>query len=159
MTPSPPPTHGASAFIRRAIDRIAGCRRGVSAIEFALIAPVFMTMICGFFNVGQLFYGQSILDGAVQKAARSSALETGDTATADEKVREAVSTVLPGAEVTASRVSYYDFADIGRPERWDDEDGNGTCNDGEAYTDENPSGDWDAEISVSGKGGVSDLML
>lgn len=143
----------------RCLVRLLRCIRAVSAVEFALIAPVFMTMMGSIYNLGQLAYGRSVLDGAVQQAARNSTLEGGNTTEADTKVRNMVRRVLPNATVTASRVSYYDFNDIGRPEAWDDVDGDGTCNNGEAYTDENRSGDWDADIGLNGNGGAGDVII
>lgn len=146
-------------MISRTLPDLLEDSRAVSAVEFALVAPVFLTLMLGAFNVGQIVYGQSLLDGAVQQAARSSALETGDTAAADAHVEQLVSRILPGAAVTSSRVSYFDFADIGRPEQWNDADANGTCDDGEAYTDENGSGEWEADVGVDGNGGAGDVII
>jgi hypothetical protein len=70
-----------------------------------------------------------------------------------------VQQVLPGVTVASTRTSYYDFADIGRAEQWNDADGDGTCNDGEAYTDENGNGGWDRDIGVGGNGGANDVVL
>ena len=139
--------------------RLRQCSRGVTAIEFALVAPVFLTMMGMIYNLGQLFYGKSLLDGAAQLAARTSTLEGGSTSEADSVVRNQVGRVLPGASVTASRVSYVDFNDIGRAEAWDDVDDDGTCNDGEAYTDENCSGEWDSDIGLNGNGGAGDVIM
>jgi Flp pilus assembly protein TadG len=133
--------------------------RGTTVLEFGLLATVFITLLLGLFDIGQMVYVKSILTGATQEAARSSSLETGDTAAADALVSERVSAVAPGARVTTSRVSYYDFNDIGRPEAWNDEDGDGTCSDGESYSDENGNGQWDADIGASGNGGASDVVL
>ena len=131
----------------------------MAAIEFAIVAPVFLTMLIGIFDIGQMAYGRSVLSGAAQNAARSSALETANTTRADEAIREKVAPILPGAEVSSTRVSYYDFSDIGRAERWNDADSDGTCDDGEIYVDENGSGGWDADIGVIGNGGASDVVV
>ena len=97
--------------------------------------------------------------GAVQKAGRDSSLETGDTTVADEKVREQVEPVLPDVEISSERVSYFDFTDIGRAEAWNDANGDGSCDNGEAYTDENRNGDWDADIGANGNGGADDVVV
>lgn len=132
---------------------------GVTMIEFALTAPVFLLMLMGLLDIGQMVYGKSLLHGAVEAAARSSSLETGDTATADAMVADRIAQVLPGVVIESTRTSYYDFADIGRAEQWNDADGSGACNDGEAYTDENGNGTWDNDIGVSGNGGANDVVL
>lgn len=133
--------------------------RGASVMEFGLVFTVFITLMLGVFDLGHLAYTQSILEGAVQTAARSSSLETGDTVAADQRVTELVQEISPGSTLTASRVSYYDFNDIERAESWNDADNNGTCNDGETYSDENDNGTWDDDIGVSGNGGAGDVVL
>ncbi len=133
--------------------------RGVSAIEFTLIAPVLITLIIGVFDLGQMAYGISVLNGAVEKAARDSALETANTETADNLVKSQVAPIFPGATFRSTRTSYYDFVDIGRPEKWNDGNNDGHCNDGEAFVDENSNGQWDEEIGVDGNGGASDVVV
>lgn len=132
---------------------------GASAVEFALVAPLFITMLIGLFDVGQMVYAKSVLSGAVQKAARDSSLETSDTTRADTVVRDIVGHILPSSAIITTRVSYYDFADIGRKERWNDSNNNGTCDNGESYVDENRNGSWNSDIGVSGNGGAGDVVL
>ena len=134
-------------------------QRGVSATEFALIAPVFLTLLLGILDIGQMGYGNAVLNGAVQKSARDSALEGANTDAADAVVKRIVDPVFPGATYTSKRTSYYDFADIGRPERWNDGNNNGTCDNNEAYVDENGNGGWDADIGVEGNGGANDVVV
>jgi Flp pilus assembly protein TadG len=143
----------------RKIIGLARDARGVTLVEFALVAPVFLMMIVGLLDIGQMIYGKSLLNGAVEAAARSSSLEAGDTAAADAIVADRVSRILPGVAVESTRTSYFDFADIGRAEQWNDADGSGDCNDGEAYTDENGNGGWDRDIGVGGNGGANDVVL
>ncbi len=144
---------------RHPLSELKDSETGAAALEFALVAPVFLAMLMGMLNVGQMAYGTAVLNGAVQNAARSSTLEGADTSAADQSVSNAVSPVLPGVAVAGTRSSYFDFADIGRPESFDDEDDNGDCNDGESYVDENGSGNWDADIGVTGNGGAGDVVV
>jgi len=44
--------------------------RGQSMIEFALIFPLFMLLVCGVFDFGRLFYTQLTLQSAVREASR-----------------------------------------------------------------------------------------
>jgi hypothetical protein len=138
---------------------LARCTAGVSAVEFALVSPIFLTMLTGLFDLGQMVYAKSVLSGAVQQAARDSSLETADTTRADRIVRGIVGPILPGTAIITTRVSYYDFADIGRKERWNDLNNNGTCDNNESYVDENRSTHWEADIGVSGNGGAGDVVL
>jgi TadE-like protein len=132
---------------------------GVSILEFALIAPVFLTLVIGIFDLGQMAYGISVLNGAVEKAARDSALETANTQTADNMVKAQVKSIFPGATFRSTRTSYYDFVDIGRPEKWNDANNDGSCNNDEAFVDENGNGGWDRDIGQDGNGGANDVIV
>ena len=62
------------------------------------------------------------------------------------------------AAVAPSNLTF-DFVDIGRPERWNDGNNNGQCDNNETYVDENSNGDWDKDIGVTGNGGASDVII
>lgn len=147
------------ALAKKWVLRFGGDIGGVAVIEFALVAPVFLILVMGTFDLGQMAYAKSVLEGAVQKAARDSALETASTLQADNLVKKIVSPVVPGAQIETSRTSYFDFVDIGRPERWNDANNNGSCDNNETYVDENSNGQWDRDIGVSGNGGASDVII
>jgi Flp pilus assembly protein TadG len=145
--------------VRSLIGALHRDQGGVAAIEFAVIAPVFMVLLMGTFNIGQMAYGTAVLNGAVQQAARNSSLETANTQAADQMVERAAGPVFPGATFTSERTSYRDFADISRPEAFSDQDGNGTCDNNESYVDENGDGEWNADIGQSGNGGAGDVVV
>jgi hypothetical protein len=147
------------AAMSRQIARLGAARDGVAAVEFAIVAPVFLLLLLGILDIGQMVYGKALLNGAVEAAARSSSLETANTVAADDMVKEAIMPVLPGAAFESTRTSYFDFSDINRPEKWTDTDNDGTCNDGEPFVDENRNGGWDADIGLSGNGGAGDVVL
>lgn len=141
------------------LSRLTKARDGLAAIEFAIVAPVFCLLLMGIFDIGQMAYGRSILSGAVEKAARSSAMETSDTAAADLMVQNAIKPILPGATFTSSRAAYVDFSDVNRAEKFTDTNSNGTCDPGEPYVDENRSGHWEADVGMNGNGGANDVVL
>lgn len=145
----------ASRFLRA----LRADEQGTTVMEFGLIATVFVTLLLGLFDLGQLAYTQSVLNGAVQTAARTSSLESGNTDVADTEVQKMVRRTAPDATVTTSRVSYFDFDDIARAESWNDADGSGVCDNGEGYTDENGNGQWDEDIGSDGNGGASDVVV
>ena len=45
-------------------------REGTSIVEFAVISPVMFTLLFGGFDFGHTLYMQSVLQGAINKAAR-----------------------------------------------------------------------------------------
>ncbi len=147
-----------AAYVRE-VGQLYRDRGGVAAVEFAMVAPVFLLILIATFDLGHMAYGYSVLNGAVQEAARTSSLETGDTALADSRVMSVVGPVLPGAEFEFSRLNYVDFNDVGRPESWNDANGDGTCSEDETYVDENGNGVWDVDIGMDGNGGAGDVVI
>jgi len=105
------------AWERLALTRLARDTRGAPALEFAMVAPVFLLLMLGVANVGQLIYAKILLNGAVEQAARTSATENGDTTAADNTVQKIVGPIVPGATFTTTRYRYYDFTDVGRAEK------------------------------------------
>lgn len=147
-------------MIRRTIlQRLACARDGVTVVEFALVAPVFLLLLLGTFDIGQMVYAKAVLNGAVEQAARSGSLETANTTAADTMVKNALQPILPNATITTTRRSYYDFGDVARAEKWTDNNHDGFCNGGEPYIDENGNGQWDADIGKNGNGGANDVVL
>ncbi len=135
--------------------------RGATLVEFALVAPVLLLTLLGLFEMGYNYYIQAQLQGAIQKAARDSTIETamGKTSEIDDRVENAVHMIVPGAKVGFSRTSYTNFTDVAEPEDFTDIDGNGTCSDGEPFEDANANGTWDQDRGKLGQGGARDAVL
>lgn len=145
--------------LRGLYRRLGHAREGVTAVEFAMAAPVLIVLLMGTFDIGHMAYVNSVLHGAVEDAARNGTLETADTKVLDQSIQTIVGTVAPNATITTTRSSYYDFTDVARAESFNDKNNNGTCDAGEAYVDENKNGQWDANIGKSGNGGPNDVVL
>lgn len=141
---------------RRSLLRDAA---GATAVEFALIAPTFLLMLMGCFDLGYTLYVNSMLQGAIQQAARNSTIEGATTATQDALVSTAVKAVAPQATLIFTRQNYTSFSDVGKPEDWTDVDNNGTCNGGETFQDLNGNGRWDSDRGKTGQGGARDAIL
>lgn len=137
--------------------------RGAALTEFGLIIPVLLILLMGAFDAGHRLYARSILQGAVQKAARDTGLEGGviatRQATIDAKVRAQLLKIHKGAAVTIDRKSYRDFADAAAPsETFTDTNNDGICA-GEPFDDINRNGVRDADIGVAGQGGAEDAVV
>jgi Flp pilus assembly protein TadG len=158
-------------MIRRPLARLEGLRpvsglasdaRGVTVIEFAIVAPVMLLMLLGFFDLAHTQYSRSVLQGAMQMAARNSTLESGLTSSAaiDAYVKNQVKNVVgPNATFTSTRLSYADFASVGKAEKYTDTNTNGQYDVGECFEDVNGNGQWDADLGKSGQGGADDAVL
>lgn len=140
---------------------------GVAAIEFAFLLPPFMLMFFGAFDVGYSLYFRGILDGAIQEAARDSALESGIAVTnskkgyelQDEQLKKKILDLQTNAVVTFDRKSYFNFKDVARPEKYTESNGNGICDNNEQFEDENGNLLFDKDVGVAGVGGPKDIVL
>ena len=54
----------------KALSRLATDCRGVSAVEFALLAPVFMGLVIGVIEFGRVAYTQGVVSFAAEEATR-----------------------------------------------------------------------------------------
>lgn len=148
-------------MIARLRSSLARDTRGAAAIEFALCAPLLLIGMMGVFDLGHNMYSASIIQGAVQKAARDSTIEgaEGREAELDARVTRMVREIAPGATLEFHRTAYASFDDVGTPEDWNDVNGDGACNDGEPFEDANRNGSWDANRGSQGFGGARDAVL
>lgn len=118
---------------------------GTTILEFGLIAPSLIVMLMGALDFGHTLYMQSVLQGAVQKAARDGTLQS--SAGSDDEVRHHIDQVVRGqlgtlhnkAEVAISRRFYRTFTEAAeqREEEFTDTNGDGVCNEGEPFDDRN----------------------
>ncbi|WP_068076451.1 TadE/TadG family type IV pilus assembly protein [Novosphingobium lentum] len=146
---------------RRRLRGLARDRSGVSAVEFALIAPALMVTLMGLFDMAYTMYAQTMLQGSLQQAARASTIEGAATTlgSIDSIVSTSVHRVIPRATLTFVRKSYTNFGDVNMPEDFTDADGDGVCDNGEAFEDANGNGTWDRDRGVAGLGGARDAVL
>lgn len=152
--------------------RLIGDQRGNTVIEFAIVTPVMLIMVMGASEVAYQAYVQSILEGAVQKAARDSAIQGGaqNAPALDQKVVKALALVMRtplqncGAVSAntptwcSARKSYRSFSDI-KPEPFTDLNKNGIRDAKECFEDINGNGLWDADPGLIGQGGADDVTI
>jgi Flp pilus assembly pilin Flp len=145
---------------------LARDERGATLIEFGLIFPTVAALLVLAFDVGHTLYVRSILEGAVQKAARDSGLETGTEesvqARIDDRVRAQLLRVgIRDSDITIARRRYQTFsaaaADPGEP--FTDTNRNGRCDNVEPFEDINGNRTRDTDSSASGQGGAKDTVI
>lgn len=146
--------------MRRRRFTVAGDERGVSAIEFGLLAPVLMMALMGVFDTAYDMYMGALLDGAIQDAARDSTLEKAslNTASIDAQVTKVIQDIAPNATLTFSRKSYRSFSATGKPEDFTDTNKNKKCDANEPYEDFNDNSRWDTDQGQTGMGGARDVV-
>lgn len=131
--------------------------RGATLTEFGLISPVLFLLLFGAFDIGHTLYVKTVLEGAVQKAARDSSLESaaGSASTVrdaiDKAVRDQLMPFDRSATISFNRRFYRTFTDAAAAKREEFNDtptgpfANGVCDNGETFTDINNNGAWDAD--------------
>jgi Flp pilus assembly protein TadG len=134
---------------------------GVSAVEFGLTAPILFMVIFGTFELAQAFYVRTILFGAMNQAARSSSLQSGQTsqATIDGIITTMIHDAMPKATLTFARKNYSSFSDVGRPEDFTDSNNNDVYDPTECFADANGNKIWDADVGATGLGSANDVVL
>jgi Flp pilus assembly protein TadG len=77
-------------------SRTRSTRRGVAAVEFALVAPIFVALVFGIIEFGRMLTVQEILVNAAREGARAATLP-GET---DAQVTTVVSNYLTAAGIS-----------------------------------------------------------
>ncbi|MCB1537726.1 MAG: pilus assembly protein [Rhodospirillales bacterium] len=137
---------------------------GVTAIEFALLLPVLVTIIMGSIELSMYLFVQSALEGAtfsVSRLGKTGYVESGMTR--EETIRAAMADRL-GIFFDPDRLSiisesYDDFSSVGEPEPFIDANGNGVRDNGENYTDINGNGQYDMDRGVTGPGTAGQVTV
>jgi hypothetical protein len=146
--------------MRRHMSKLLASNRGAALVEFAMVAPVMMLMLVGFFDIGHSMYVRSVLHGAVQKAGRDSTIESSNTSTIDARVQGQVKPVAGEyADFSSARFSYSNFSQVAQPEAYEDANDSGEWDSGECFEDVNGNGTWDADMGDAGQGGASDVVM
>lgn len=137
-------------------------RKGTTAIEFTLLTPILLMSVLGLSEVGYQAYVSSVLEGALNEAGRNSTLEDaaqeGRIDAIDARVEEQVKAVAPNARFASERKAYASFAEVGKPEPFNDLNKDGVRDPGECYEDLNGNGAFDMDRGRMGQGGADDIV-
>lgn len=142
----------------RPLKLVARDQRGATIVEFALILPVLLLVICGAIDLGYLYLAQTTLNGAIMQGAQvaSSSMERTEAqrlATLRGGIiasMQAFSADQPTIDARVYRTFGTSF-----PEDYIDTNGNGHydgpfgTNPGESFIDRNGNGVWDADVPVT----------
>jgi Flp pilus assembly protein TadG len=92
------PLKAKTARTRRVKRRNAAQRRGTAAVEFAVVAPVFIALVFGILEIGRLVMVQQMLTTASREGARLAVTESATLTS----VQSAVDTYLTNGTVTGA---------------------------------------------------------
>ncbi|MGB7406802.1 MAG: TadE/TadG family type IV pilus assembly protein [Pacificimonas sp.] len=138
--------------------------RGSTIVEFAILAPILMMMIGGSVELGHLAMMRSTLEGATAAAARQAmtgACPSSRKADMAAYIVDRMDTYSsPDAAPTIIVKNFGgSVGDVGPPEPYDDDDGNGQYDVGEPYEDLNGNGSWNSGDHLANDlGGPGDVV-
>ena len=144
---------------------LAGDRRGIAALEFALVGPLVVLLLIATVEFSLAISSYVMLNLAASEAARAGM--TGFVAadkTRRQMITETVARYAGGlidpARLTVTVEVHQSLADTRRGEPFRDANGNGVRDEEEWFADVNDNGVWDARIEgEEGLGGPDDIVL
>lgn len=149
---------------RRDLKTMLRSDDGVSALEFAIVAPVFMLLLFGIIEFALIMVVYNVMEGATASSSRLG--KTGYTAagvtrqqTIINVITDRAGSLINPAELMVTSKFYKQFDQINDPEPYTDTNGNNTWNAGETYTDINGNGQWDPDMAASGYGSAGDIVV
>lgn len=87
--------------IRRNLRRFGRDQRGVAAIEFGMIAPIFFAMLIGLMDIGRYMWTLNTMQYAIDQAVRAGVVQQ----MTDEDVTDLVKKSVPGLDAGAINVA------------------------------------------------------
>lgn len=146
------------------LRRFLRCRKGVSALEFALVAPIMLLAITGIIDLMLVMFVTALMEGGLRDASRLGRTGFAPAGTTREqaildKIAKATIGLVDINKATVTTLEYQDFGSIGQPEVYTDVDGDSQYDAGEPWVDKNGNGTWDADQGLAGIGSSSTIVL
>ncbi len=133
--------------------------RGATIVEFALIIPVLVGLLLSILEIGYQGYVAAVVQGALSKASRQVTVGNKTAADVVTTIKTDVQAVVPAQYVTVATRRYYNFSNVGKPEKiTDDTDPKGVFNLGDCFEDANNNGLYDSTPGDAGVGSADDVV-
>jgi TadE-like protein len=138
--------------------------RGQAMVEFAFLAPAFIGMLAAIMEFSGIMFAQTVLEGSAREASRYGITGfTQEGVSRDEQIMNIVEQNTYGVidldQLVMETLVYDNFADVGQPEPFTDENGNEIYDEGEPFTDINGNGGWDEDMGAAGLGGPGAVVV
>lgn len=154
-----------SRYLHHKISKLKHCAKGVTAIEFAIIAPVALMILMGTVEISLMMYAIVILEGATFQGSRTGKTGYVEGALTQEqtiiaRVEDYAGILLDINALQITSKSYSNFGNIEQGEPFVDLDGDGVRDSGENFTDTNGNGVYDDDLyDTAGYGGARDITV
>ncbi|MGH6895581.1 MAG: TadE/TadG family type IV pilus assembly protein [Geminicoccaceae bacterium] len=133
-------------------------------VEFGFLAPIFVALLAAIMEFSGIMFVQAILEGGAREASRYGI--TGSTyggVSREDRIRAIIEDhsygIVDMDQLQMDTLVYENFGDVGQPEPFTDENGNGGWDSGEPFTDINGNGTWDPDMGAAGLGGPDDVVV
>jgi Flp pilus assembly protein TadG len=139
-------------------------RAGSTAIEFALVGPLFLFIMIGTFDLSILLFLTLTVENATWDAARHGATGWEDPPiTREEEIRDIIDRetmgLLADNDLRFETRVYPSFADVATAEWLYDDNDDGVHDPDEGFDDVNGDGTWNGDPGIVGPGGSNDIVL
>jgi hypothetical protein len=138
--------------------------RGQAMVEFAFLAPAFIGMLAAIMEFSGIMFAQTVLEGSAREASRYGVTGfTQEGVSREDQIMSIVEQNTYGVidldKLVMETLVYDNFADVGQPEPFTDENGNEIYDEGEPFSDINGNGGWDEDMGAAGLGGPGAVVV
>ena len=146
------------------LRKFRSAEAGVTAIEFAVVAPVLCILIMGIIEFSIIMMVYNVMEGATATSARTGKTDYVDASgdrqqTILDTIANRAGSLIDESKLTVTTKYYKQYDQIGDPEPYVDTNHNGQYDAGEPFTDINGNGVWDADMGQSGFGSAGDIVV
>jgi len=147
-----------SVFLKRVVSN----RRGVTIVEFAVVAAPLIFLIFGALDLAYQAYATAVVQGTTNTAGRKATLENASATAIENYVRSRLNGIASGNNLHISSSNFLTYNKIGKPEKLTtdfDNDGVYDKADSDCFIDDNRNNVYDtASQGASGIGTAEDVV-
>jgi len=144
---------------RKRLRALPADRRGVTVVEFGLVAGPLVVILLGLIDLGYRKYIGVELQGTLDQAARMVTVGGKSPDDIDTYIRQQIEPFSNNVTLDIVKKNYTNFSQVGKPEKiTTDTAPVGTYNAGDCYEDLNNNGSWDSAAGRVGLGGSDDIV-
>lgn len=138
--------------------------RGVAALEFAMVSPVFIIIVLAILEFSSAYFTQQVMENVsynITRLAKTGFVQAGMTQeeTVMNMLNQRLSGLVAPEDINIDSRTYEEFSDIDQNEPFVDADNNGVRDEGENYTDTNGNGEYDGALSITGYGQAGQITV
>ena len=140
--------------------RLLGDSSGATLVEFGLVAPPFFLILLGIMDLGYRGYVDTMSKSILHQVARDGSTGELTPQYIEKEIKDALApmTIDPD-QITVETVSYFDYTNIGKPEKiTTDKNSDGVIDPGDCFIDNNGNEIFDTDYGINGIGGPDDIV-